>query len=282
MFRRMRGRFSLLICFLCLLSILCMQACVPSEEILRMKEQGYFPTADDFPLTKWVCREADLYFYMLDDGAKYMIGEYNVGGTVYRTVVGARLSHISFACCAPGDTSISVSDHTDENGQAFAHTRLISQQSIYAEYIYQNGVITCTIDNAIFSFQPGDVLTFDNAGAIATKPEARWRCLELDMYLDSFYDAEHYFKGEIVLNGKRHTVQAYDERGCYEFIFNTHGVTSVSEAYTFPLINGVFAFEEDRIICTLTDDHLLYPMDYSYWDYPGAVLTFVKEPIPET
>lgn len=78
-------------------------------------------------------------------------------------------------------------------------------------------------------------------------------------------------------------LQAYEARGenYYCFSFNTKGVTSVSDASSRDLVNGVFAFEEGRIVCTLTDDHLSSPQSYSYWTYPGAVLTFVKEPIPE-
>lgn len=282
MFRRMRGLFPVLICFLCLFSLLFLYGCGPSEEYIRLERQGYFPTAIDFPLSKWVCREADLYFYMLGDKELEMMGKYTVNGETYDVRASVLYNRMVFGFHSAPE--IAASDYTDPDGNVFLKVSRNRVGDLSTYYRYENEIMTCKVFAARSDvYQKGDALTFERVGEIATQPEARWRCLELDLYLDSFSDAEDYFRGEIVLDGKRHTLQAYEAWGenYYCFSFNTRGVTSVSKAYSYDLFKGVFAFEEDRIVCTLTDDHLNSPKEYPYWTYPGAVLTFVKEPIPE-
>ena len=41
-----------------------------------LEPYGYYPETKDFPDTKWVCKELDMWFYMFADGEQWMTGAY--------------------------------------------------------------------------------------------------------------------------------------------------------------------------------------------------------------
>jgi len=250
--------------------------CGPNAGYLQSEKEGKFPTSDEFPLTKWVCREKNLYFCMLDGREGEMTGAYSDGETTYTVTASVLYGSLVFAVSPREKADASPSDDT------FRQAPQDVAKTVSTLYRYENDQIICTVRNSEMTvFSEGDTLTFVAAGRIAQMPEARWRCEETDMYLDSFTDADGYFRGEIVLGEKRHSVQAYRRHGdhYYRLSLNVNGVTATADAYPYALVNGYFSMEENKIVCHLSDEHLLSPDQYPYWVYSGVTLTFVREPL---
>ena len=220
---------------------------------------------------------------MLNDREGEMYGEYSDGESSHTVNASALYGSLVFAFSQNHNTDVSRSDSKDEDG--FCKAPQEAAKTVNTLYNYEDDRILCTVKNSeMEAFGEGDTLTFDPAGRIAQTPEARWRCEETNMYLDSFSDADGYFSGEIVLAEKRHSVQAYRRRGdnYYRLSLNVNGVTAIADAYPYALVNGYFIMEEDKIVCRLSEEHLLSPKNYPYWVYPGATLTFVREPLPQS
>ena len=56
--RRHDRLFSARLLLFCLAALIApLTGCSPNAAYLQSKKEGKFPTSDDFPLTKWVCRE---------------------------------------------------------------------------------------------------------------------------------------------------------------------------------------------------------------------------------
>lgn len=281
--RRHHRLFSALLLLFCLAALIApLTGCSPNAAYLQSKKEGKFPTSDDFPLTKWVCREKNLYFCMLDGREGEMYGEYSDGITFHTVTASTLYGSLVLAFSPKHNTEVSWPD--DESENTFCKAPQEAVKTVSTLYSYENGRILCTVRNSeMEAFSENDTLTFDPAGRIAQTPEARWRCEETNMYLDSFSDADGYFSGEIILGEKRHSVQAFRRHGdnYYRFSLNVNGVTTIADAYPYALVNGYFIMKEDQIVCRLSEEHLLSPKSYPYWDYPYATLTFVREPFPQ-
>ena len=78
-------KFKRLLCVLLCASILALSSCgIPSREYREGQKKGWWPYHEqDFPNTKWVCRELDLYFSNFT-GNDPMIGEYVSNEETYR------------------------------------------------------------------------------------------------------------------------------------------------------------------------------------------------------
>ena len=158
---------------------------------------------------------------------------------------------------------------------------------IAGDYIYKDDSITFWIfkSDAPFWEYEGKKLTFEMVGTIAQKPEARWCCQELDLYIDSFSDAEGYYKGEMLLN------ILYKGQMTSECQTRPIRVISVpddpyhcfrADGYG-DLILMCFEVQGDRIIATIPEYEKDDTFDcYQYWTYEGTTLTFIRENIPQS
>ena len=246
-----------------------------------LEPYGYYPDTKDFPDTKWVCKELDMWFYMFADGEQWMTGAYtSEDGEVHPFRAEFAYHHVQtdlvfYFESFEADTNIFSS--SDD-----------SPPMIYGEYIYKDDSITFRIfeSDAPFWEYGGKKLTFEMVGSIAQTPEARWRCQELDLYIDSFSDAEWYYKGEMLLNvlDKGQMISEYqtrpirvisvpDDAPCYCFRADGYG----------DLILMYFEVQEDRIIATILEYEKDDTFDrYQYWSYEGTTLTFIREDVPQS
>lgn len=231
----------------------------------------------DFPDSKWVCRELDLVIYMIE-GCD-MCGTYSVNGNEYRAVAEFRqIRHkrvISIRFYASAEETVSEYDPEliyrshEEAGYISAHV----------DYQEDAGLLVCTG----VSYTPVDsetipeTLTFEQTGTFAPTPKTRWVAEGLDLYLDSYSDAEWYFKGETTLDGEKRTVQAVEigNDHYYALHYTTDGVLYLS-----------FDISEDRIVATASDyrrhDDDDYSIEYSAWyrNYKDVkTITFHPTPI---
>ena len=230
-----------------------------------------------FPDSKWICRELDLVLYMIE-GCD-MCGTYSVNGNEYRAVAGIKqIRHkrvISIQFYASAEETVSEYDpeliyRSDERaGYISAHV----------DYQEDAGLLVCTD----VSYTPVDgetipeTLTFEQEGPFTPTTKTRWVAEGLDLYLDSYSDAEWYFKGEITLDGEKRTVQAVEigNDHYYALHYSTDGVLYLS-----------FDISEDRIVATATDYLRHNDQDYRchfftwYTNYKDVkTITFHPTPI---
>lgn len=217
--------------------------CVPAKFV-------HDPFPDDFEGTKWVCREADVVFFALEGGV--VIGTYTVGETTYRGRV---------RCNTRGGTRISADLYAPT-----AESDAWPFGDLYAGYHYDEETGTLVLSNARFRERGSDdespdfpeTLTFDRVGKVATTPSAHWVADEMDLYLDSFDDAEFYYRGEIVIDGETYTCYAVEESP------NRFWVTCDKGR----LVYLIFDVSEDRIVATVNvyeQDKYLFKSTYSLW-----------------
>ena len=264
------------VCFLLCFCLLFLSGCGPSLAWQRGKKQGLYPETKDFPNTKWVCRELDLYFCMFANGERKMIGEYVNEGKSYRVV-----AEIGLYDCLTIDlistTNVSPSEHL---GEPLVSCETVTHCEIHTHYIYQNNSIICTVSG----YEPEvgesipETLTFDCVGTIAAQPSERWYCLERDMYLDAFSDVNGYYRGEIAIDGKRVLLQACEIGNSGYFVFSiANGITNnYREGTTHPITYMYLEISEEQIIAKVSDDTFA-PGSSDRWDNQ-ATLTFVKTP----
>ena len=267
-----------LLCICMLLNSCFFMPMGPSLEFQRKKAQGFYPDTADFPNTKWVCREINMYFYMLDYEEGTMVGEYTYNGKSYRVLAGFAFSALDFNLIS--STKVSESEYKVRDTQ----TPLISCESdfcgnINTEYIYENGTIVCSVRNyrAVDGECIPNTLTFDKVESIAQQPETRWYCEELDMYIDSFYDAKGYYRGSITIDGKQLFVHAYEigNSSYFEFMVENGVLNNLRAGTTTYLIYMYLEVSEDQIVAKITDDMANHPQKYNdYWTYQGSTLTF--------
>jgi hypothetical protein len=125
-------------------------------------------------------------------------------------------------------------------------------------------------------------LTFEKEKAIAQAPDTRWRCEEVDMYINSFSDAEDYYKGEIVIDGQKYDIRAFEvgNDNYYKITIENGRINNLKTGTTSPFVDMVFQYDGERIIAQITDDHINWMYDeYKYLGYEGTTLTFIEEPI---
>ena len=275
----MKSKVQFPICILLCLSMILLCGCVPSREYLEKKAQGLYPDTSDFPDTEWKCREVDLCFYMLDYEENNMVGTYTVNGETYRAVGSFEFSQLSFDIYSTASVSVSEQDGDTENG-ALIHYEANQCGFINTEYLYENGVIVCTVINseAVSGEQIPETLTFENTGKIAQKVNTRWYAEELDMYLDAFSDAQDYYKGEMVMDGQRIPVIAYEigNNQYFRFSIENGTINNNRPGTTSPFVCMYFEYGTDTITARLSDEVIRHPKEYPYWTYEGTTITFKK------
>ena len=223
----------------------------------------YDPFPDDFEGTKWVCREADIVFFVPEGGS--VIGTYTVGETTYRGYV-----HLSNR----GRLRLSAelySSAARTGSRPFGH--------LYADYHYDEETGTLVLSNARFRERGSDdnspdfpeTLTFDRVGNVTTTPSAHWVADEMDLYLDSFDDLPSYYRGEIVIDGETHVAYAVEVSPNRFWLSYDKGSN---------LIYLVFDVSEDKIVASVDgyerDEHEFkssYPTWYQYF-YDLKTITF--------
>ena len=238
-----------------------------------LEPYGYYPDTKDFPDTKWICKEVDMWFYMFADGEAWMVGEYTAqSGETYPLMAKFAYNYcrtlLGFVFKLPN------SDMTSDEWVVFE-----GPSSVVGEYIYKDDVIIFEILEPKPSFweYEGKTLTFELAESIAQEPEARWRCQEVDMYIDSFSDIDDYYKGEIVgKNGYVYQIHAnlFPDQSYYTFF---HDATGPAKAF----VNMKLELVDDSLVGTIEKLYNAQELEY-IWPYEMETVTFVKEEISES
>ena len=249
-----------LLCFSVLLS-----GCAPSLRFLHEKKRGKYPDTGDFPNTKWACQEIDLVIYMFDYSERYMVGTYSVKDVSYRVV--ATFEYASFNFIFYSSTEIAPS----ENDSSMVHCNQIPAGFLYTNYSYQKD--TETIISSVVNCEQVDgetipnTLTFQKAGTITQSKEMRWNAEELDMYLESFSDVDHYFRGEITIDGERCYIHAFEVGNNHYYMLSVENgkINRLKSGTVSPLVRMSFEISEDRIIATVSDECILRQEAYPYW-----------------
>ena len=259
--------------FLIIANIFSLFSCAPGlsfkyYEYLRMKEEGYYPEPSDFPDTKWVCREADMYFRMFAFGDYTMLGEYSINGETYIVRASIMYSQLYFSFYS--DTDLGVA-----NNLSFEHINYYEVGFLNTEYIYEDGIISCKIinsDDVIWHYK-GDTITFENSEKIAQEPISCWYCEELDMHLEFFDDG--YCKGSMIINGDSNYVHAieFGDSGYYMFSIENGKINNLKENTISPLVNMTFEYSENQIIATVVDETIDL-LTYPYWSQENTVFIF--------
>ena len=233
-----------LLCFFCMCCSLCSCGCRVSPGTIRMRKEGLLPYTWEFPNMKWTCREMDLEFYTFDLKHNGMIGTYTVNGTSYRATasLGFTNARVDIGFYSSTDKTVSTLDpaleHCERNRAGFIAT------SYRLDKGTGNLVFTCVNYEAVDGETIPDRFTLEQAGTIAQTPKTRWIAEELDFYLDTFEDADGYLKGEITVDGEKHTVHALE-------IGNDNYYTLyLDDDY---MVNLIFEITEDKITARVTD-----------------------------
>lgn len=256
--------------FLYLLAILLLAGCGygPSQEYLDLYKQGYYITQDDMRETTWKCREIDFYF---SEMGPCCVGEYKVDGISYYAAGGPASQHngFYFTFCRFVDAIIDPAC-LDELGEAYYSREkadIVGYLTASHRYDSENDIIYVELaeGKTLFGYE-GTTLTFDRVGEIAKRPEARWYCVEVDMYLDSFCDTPGYYRGMYFSEG-----EAIELRGCESDARNLYEFSA--DYRWFPDL--VLERNGDELIGHFSSDIVRYPIgaEYPY----NAKLTFVKE-----
>ena len=251
-------------------ALLC--GCVPSQDYLVKKEQGIYPDAGDFPDTKWQCREADIYFYMLDYSENYIVGEYNSEGKSYRVVGSFDFDQMDLYLYS--STEVSPSDH-----EGFVRCERASFGHIYTRYSCENQTIVCDVtDSSVGGNEQiiPDTLTFDKVGNIAENSAERWYSEELDMYIESFDDAPGYYKGKITIDGIENYVHAFEigNENYYMFSIENGKINNLKSGTSSPFVCMRFEFVDGQIIATVSDEVVSRPYEFE-WTYENTTITFL-------
>jgi len=254
--------------------------CAPNQAYFESKKQGYFPTAYDYPFTKWVCREKNLYFCMWPNSFA-MTGEYVSDEETLGLDASCLYNRLDFTLFRPEDKT--ESEHKDANGVPFyRYTEAYEEEErvrVETFYEYHDGIMTCTVFYSEHEdFRQNEVFTFENAGKVTQSPEARWRCQELDLYLDSYEGVDFFYAGELTKEGAAYTVWAtrHDINGKFDILTNG----KVSDTVSCYLECAYIECDGDTMVWQITDAAQRFPDRFNFWDYPGATLTFVREPLP--
>ena len=255
--------------------------CVPNDAYVQSRRQGYFPTSYDYPFAKWVCREKNLYFCMWPSQYS-MTGEYISEDKVQGVyAMAAFYNELAFTFYTPEEKK--ESEHTDANGVPFYHYSETYEDyaHVTTRYEYHDGIMTCTVFTSEHEdFVQGEVFTFVNVGTVNRSPKERWRCLELDLYLDSYDDVDFFYAGKYTKESAFYTIWAIqrDVNGKFDVLTGDKNSDTVWDY----LGNVYIEIKDDQMIWQITDAAQQFPERFSFWDYPYATLTFVREPLPQS
>lgn len=274
-----RKLFYLVCSMVLIFAIASLCGCGPSRKYWKMKEEGYYPTAKDFPSTRWVCREADMYFDMLEYDEDYWVGEYTVADKTYRVIARTEFSTLDFQFIS--STNVSTSKYSDDSGSAFVNCETVDFGKIITDYVYEDGIITCEIKNDssdVWNYK-GNTITFEKEKKIAQEKNERWYCQEIDMYLESYNDIDGYYKGVMTIDNKKCGIQAFEigNDNYYMFSLENGVINNLREGTSSALVCMFFEYEDGKIIGKITDKHISNSETYHYWTYKGTTLTFTRE-----
>ena len=259
----------------------CAKIC-KTNKYFKLKEAGYYPDTSDFPDTKWVCREVDMYFYMFDYGESTIIGEYTVGDKNYRVDIEIHNADMFFGFYSRTNVSMSSSKN-----ESFSEPVICEREEagfLATEYIYENDIITCKIrntDQSIWNYK-GDTITFEKAGAISINPISKWYCEALDMYLIKYDDV--YYKGEIVVDNIINYVHAIEigNSKYYQLSIENGKINNLKEKTVSPFVNMFFEQGENKIIATVTEECTNNRLTYEYWKTDEITFEFVEQPLSKS
>lgn len=242
-------------------------SCGASCRVQMLDKQGKLPTSRDFPNTKWVCQEMDMYFYMLDSDVSDLIGEFVYCGKSYRLTVGLMYDWVSLGLYET--TEISSEYVFNDNGSNFLKAERKLVDSADGQYIYENETLCfyglkCVLDGGLNAFP--ETLKFKQEGMIAKNPEKKWYNDELDMYIESFSDAENYFRGEIVIDNKRVSLFGYEIGNNYLYAF---------ESEQGELVWLWLEFSNDGKIIARACADSYYIQFFDDWSYKGESIVFL-------
>ncbi|MBR4335584.1 MAG: hypothetical protein IKP74_03925 [Clostridia bacterium] len=186
----------------------------------------------------------NLEFYTFDLKHNGMIGTYTVNGISYRATasLGYTNAEVDIGFYSSTDKTVSTLDpaleHCERNRVGFIVT------SYRLDKETGNLIFTCINHEAVDGETIPDTFTLEQAGTIAQTPKTRWIAEELDLYLDTFEDVDGYLKGEITVDGKKHTVHALE-------IGNDNYYTLyLDDDY---MVNLIFEITDDKITASVTD-----------------------------
>ena len=212
-----------------------------------------------FPNTIWTCRELDLVIYMVEECNDVMCGTYTVNGNEYRVRAGFLKDRYAFYTNFYSSAEETVSEYDPEliHRNDYNSYDRVGAIGAHVEYQEDTGLLVCTD----VSYTPvdgetiPDTLTFEQVGPFTPTPKTRWVAEGLDLYLDSYSDAEWFFKGEITLDGEKYAVRAIEigNDHYYELCCPIKGPGA--------LLYLSLDISEDRIVATASDD-LRYNDDY--------------------
>ena len=249
---------------LTMLTFLC--SCGGSPRIRWLWRQGKLPTPEDFPNTKWVCREMDMTLYMLEGIFSRAAGELKIGGKTYRVIAGGLYDYFDISIIST--TTVSESDlRFEECDDTLVNCTEYEAGFIGTTYLYENGVITCTLreQTGELDLDLPNKLHFDKVGTINQQPEARWYAQELDMYIESFTDTSGiYFKGEMMHKGKMEIIYGYEIGNNNFYRFKSRNSSSLVDLY--------FEYRDGVLIAHVEDD-ATEPHFYS-WENKVGTITF--------
>ena len=264
------------ICFLLCASMLLLCSCVHSQKFLHDKEQGKYPTAANFPNTKWICNEIDLWFYMFDYDESYMIGEYTVNDKTYRAVGTFEFKELDFDIYS--DTKITESKLDESVADKSVSCERVDAGFIYTNYLYENDKITCSVRNcgSVDGETIPEVLTFENVGTIAESVANRWYSEELDMSLESFNDAEGYLRGEIMIDGNKCFVHALEigNNNYFTLSIENGTINNLKSNTVSPFCRMYFEYTDNGIVAKVSEEVLSNAESFVYWEYDVRTVTF--------
>ena len=248
----------------------------------RYHQQDY-TTDKDFPNTIWTCRELDLVIYMIEDCD--MCGTYTVNGNEYRVRAGFIRSYRPAFCTSfysSAEETVSEYDPELIHRNDYDDYERVGVISGHDEFQEDTGLLVLTdlITEPVDGETIPDTLTFEQVGPFTPTPKTRWVAEGLDLYLDSYSDAEWYFKGEITLDGEKRTVRAIEigNDHYYKLCCPIKGPGA--------LLYLSLDISEDRIVATATDflryDDDRYRVEFPVWyrNYKDVkTITFYPTPI---
>jgi len=278
---RIRRILPFLLAVSCLLALLFLSGCGPGIYIfwhgVRV-DRGDWPTPTDSPYSKWICRERDLYFCMWADDVRDATGEYRSGDTVWHIQGEPNSLWGCIRFTFNTADSREVSEQTDENGVPYAKLSRGKEALVAFDYLYQNGAMTCKVTESDHEdFQKGDTFTFDKA-PISQTLRARFRCQEMDMWLDAFEATDDFYTGMIVIDGTAYHIRVLkcSDTDCYTvYWYYPEGQIQYIPAETF------ITFQNQKMIWSLTDASPELPKDFPDGIFSRATLTFVEKTVPQ-
>ena len=269
-----RKVFFLLFVLICLSSVL-LSSCVPSLSYQIKKKNGFYPETEDFPYTKWTCREIDLSINMFGYAENIMTGTYRGEENVYYVIanfdIGSLLIDFFPSENVPGDP------------EYFPEYRWRPCGHVGMEYYYDKTEKTIVCSHAGSSSLKDETipetLTFEKTGTFAQTPTTRWVAEGVDgleMYLDAFDDKNDYYRGEIVIDGKKNFVQAVGIGNNFYQLFVENGkINNLKEGTTSPLVNMYFEMHDGEILATVCAKD--FELTYTYWTYGDVTVTFKSQ-----